>query len=37
MYRNPFDSFWSEYIRRVTNSHVAKIKTENFDKKNWYI
>lgn len=35
--RDPFDSFWSEYIRRVTNSHVAKINVNNFNKKNWYI
>ena len=31
--RDPFDSIWSEYQRRVTQNHVLGINNDNFD---WY-
>ena len=31
--RDPFDSIWSEYQRRVTQNHVLGIRNETFD---WY-
>eukprot|EP01038_Epipyxis_sp_PR26KG_P016023 gene16023-21749_t len=33
--RNPYDSIWSEYQRRVTESHVKCIKKESFDWHRW--
>lgn len=33
--RDPFDSIWSEYQRRVTQSHVAGIPIKGFDWHRW--
>ena len=33
--RNPFDSIWSEYQRRLTQSHVGGIKKRGFDWPRW--
>lgn len=33
--RNPFDSIWSEYQRRVTQSHVEGILRKTFDWSRW--
>jgi hypothetical protein len=33
--RDPFDSIWSEYQRRLTQSHVHGIKRFNFDWSRW--
>ena len=33
--RNPFDSIWSEYQRRVTQSHVDGIRKVGFDWPRW--
>eukprot|EP01038_Epipyxis_sp_PR26KG_P007781 gene7781-10570_t len=33
--RNPFDSIWSEYQRRLTQSHVKGIKKDGFDWHRW--
>jgi len=33
--RNPFDSIWSEYQRRVTQSHVEGIKKSVFNWHRW--
>jgi hypothetical protein len=33
--RNPYDSIWSEYQRRVTQSHVSGIPKSKFDWHRW--
>jgi hypothetical protein len=33
--RNPFDSIWSEYQRRITQSHVQGIMRRGFDWPRW--
>jgi len=33
--RNPFDSIWSEYQRRITQSHVEGVRRKNFDWSRW--
>lgn len=33
--RDPFDSIWSEYQRRKTQSHVGKIQRSKFSKEDW--
>jgi len=33
--RNPFDSIWSEFQRRVSKSHVGGIDTKAFDWSQW--
>jgi len=33
--RNPFDSIWSEYQRRLTQSHVEGVRRKNFDWSRW--
>ena len=33
--RDPFDSIWSEYQRRITQSHVMGIPTDHMDWKRW--
>ena len=33
--RNPFDSIWSEYQRRVSQSHVAGVPKKTFNWHRW--
>jgi len=33
--RNPFDSIWSEYQRRVTQDHVGGVHRDSFDWSRW--
>jgi hypothetical protein len=33
--RNPYDAIWSDHNRKITKSHVGKIKKNNFDRKVW--
>ena len=33
--RNPYDAIWSEYQRRVTNSHTGHIKKAEYDEKHF--
>ncbi len=33
--RNPYDSIWSEFQRRVTQSHVTGIERKGFDFYRW--
>jgi hypothetical protein len=33
--RNPYDAIWSDHNRKITRSHVGKIKKNNFDRKIW--
>ncbi len=33
--RNPYDSIWSEYQRRITQSHVEGIPKDSFDWHRW--
>ena len=33
--RNPYDAIWSDHNRKITRSHVGKIKRINFDRKVW--
>lgn len=35
VYRNPYDAIWSDHNRKVTRSHVGKIKKKDFDRKDW--
>lgn len=33
--RNPYDAIWSDHNRKITRSHIGKIKRSNFDRKEW--
>jgi hypothetical protein len=33
--RDPFDSIWSEYQRRISNSHTGSIRAHYFDWVRW--
>jgi hypothetical protein len=33
--RNPYDSIWSEFQRRLTQSHVGGVEKKNFDWHRW--
>ena len=35
--RDPFDSIWSEYQRRLSTSHVGAIPKKNFDWVRWIV
>ena len=34
--RNPYDSIWSEYQRKVARSHVGGVYKRDFDFTNWH-
>lgn len=35
--RNPYDAIWSDHNRKITRSHVGKIKKNQFNRKTWVL
>jgi hypothetical protein len=33
--RNPYNAIWSDHNRKVTRSHIGKIKMNDFNRKDW--